>query len=147
MVKTMAEEKKERLYTIPLGKAYNYVRTKRAIRAVDLLRAFVARHMKVPSWSVKISEALNESIWSRSMQKPPRKVKVKVVAEGEIVKVSLPDEKPKVKKDRSKKKKTPKAAEAKTEAKAEVKAGEKKDEKAAKEEKKPAEKLASKPVK
>lgn len=139
----MAEEKKERIYTVPLGKAYNYVRTKRAIRAVDLLRAFVSRHMKVPGWSVKISEALNESIWSRSMQKPPRKVKVKAVAEGEVVKVSLPDEKPKVKKDRSKKKAAQGAQP--SEAKAESKTGEKKAEKPAqKEEKKPAEKAAPK---
>ena len=37
----------ERLYTIPLGKAYDAVRKKRAKRAVTMVRAFIIRHMKV----------------------------------------------------------------------------------------------------
>lgn len=89
----MATEKIERLYTVPLGKAYDYTRTKRARRSISLLREFLVRHMK--SVNVRISESLNEFIWARSMQKPPRKVKIKVVKEGDVVRASLPDEKPK----------------------------------------------------
>ncbi len=89
----MTEEKIERLYTVTLGKAYEYTRTKRTRRTVSILRQFLIRHMK--SVDIKISEQLNEFLWARSMQKPPRRVKIKVVKEGGVVRASLPDEKPK----------------------------------------------------
>lgn len=81
----------EQIYTIPLGKAYDYKRTKRAIRAVDLLREFAFRHSKAQE--IIISMNVNEFIWARSIQKPPRKIKVKIVKKGEVANVYLPDEK------------------------------------------------------
>jgi large subunit ribosomal protein L31e len=79
----MADEKKlERVYTINLSKAYSYLRTKRAMRAVKILRAYLARHFKVELEGVKLSEALNSYIWRDSIQRPPRRVKVKGVREG-----------------------------------------------------------------
>ncbi len=122
----MTNEKIERLYTVPLGKAYEYTRTKRARRSVSLLRQFLIRHMK--SVNVRISEQLNEFLWARSMQKPPRKVKIKVVKEGDSVLASLPDEKPKpARKKKMTKAPEPKKEEKKEESKKEGKA-EKKEE-------------------
>jgi large subunit ribosomal protein L31e len=115
----MATEKIERLYTVPLGKAYEYTRTKRTRRSVSLLRQFLVKHMK--SYDVRISEALNEFLWSRSMQKPPRKVKIKVVKEGEVVRASLPDEKPKPARKKKAPKEAPKTEEKKDAPKAEAK--------------------------
>lgn len=123
----MAEEKVQRVYTVPLGKAYEYTRTKRARRSVDILRTFLARHMKVHPGFVRISEQVNEFIWARSMQKPPRRVKVSVVKENGLVKASLPDEKPK-------KSKVPVKKEKKAEAKPAEKKAEAKTEKPAKKE-------------
>ncbi len=77
----------ERLYTVNLGDAYNYVRTKRAKRAVKLLRSFVKQHLKVDV--VKISEEVNNYIWAHGIQKPPRKVRVKVVKEDDVAHVYL----------------------------------------------------------
>ena len=94
-------DKLERIYTIPLTKAYDAIRTKRARRAVNLLRSFVTRHMK--SEQVSISNALNAFIWQYSMQRPPRKVKVRAVREDGKVKVYLQDEKPEEKKPEQKK--------------------------------------------
>lgn len=141
----MAEEKVQRLYTVPLSKAYEYTRTKRARRAVDVLRTFLARHMKVHPGFVRISEQLNEYIWSRSMEKPPRKVKISVVKENGMARASLPDETPK--KSRIPVKKEPKAktTETKTEAKEATKATEKKPEVKGEAEKKPAAKKEHKP--
>jgi large subunit ribosomal protein L31e len=137
----MTDEKVQRVYTVPLGKAYEYTRTKRARRTVDILRTFLARHMKVHPGFVRISEQVNEFIWARSMQKPPRRVKVSVVKENGLVKASLPDEKPK-------KSNVPVKKEKKVEAKAETKPAEKKEAKAeTKTEAKPEKKAAEKPAK
>jgi len=54
----------ERIYTIPLSRAWIMPRTKRAPRAIRLLKAFVKRHMKVEEESIKIANEVNEKIWS-----------------------------------------------------------------------------------
>lgn len=74
----------ERVYTIPLKIAYRVPRPKRAPRAVRAIREFVNRHVKPDR--VYISRRLNELIWNRGIQKPPRRVRVVVVltkVEGE----------------------------------------------------------------
>jgi len=88
----MVEEKVERIYTVPLGKAYNYLRTRRAPRAVKLLREFLARHMKVGIANVRLSNSLNTYLWEHSIQRPPRKAKVRVMKIAGNVKAYLPDE-------------------------------------------------------
>lgn len=86
----------ERIYTIPLGKAYDYSRAKRARRAVKIVRSFIQRHTKAED--VRISTKANELLFGRGMQKPPRKVKVRVVKEGGVARAYLADEKPEEKK-------------------------------------------------
>ena len=82
----MADEKVvpnklERIYTVPFGKAYDYIRTKRAMRVVKMLRAFLSRHFKVDEKAVRISAGVNDAIWRDGMQKPPRKMKIRGVLE------------------------------------------------------------------
>lgn len=80
----------ERIYTVPLGRAWIRPRTKRAPRAIRLLKAFVRRHIKVDEESIRISNEVNEKIWSRGIQKPPRKIRVKLIKDKEgIVTVQL----------------------------------------------------------
>lgn len=77
----MSEEKKvveSREYVINLRRAYEVSRTKRAKYAVGLVRRFIARHLKVEVKSVKIGQRLNEALWMRSIEKPPRRVRVSV---------------------------------------------------------------------
>src|SRR5271157_2880829 len=94
-------EELERVYTVPLVKAYATVRGKRTSRAVKILKSFLARHMKTQVELVKVSAEVNSLLWERGMQKPPRRVKVKAKrdAKGEVL-VSLVEEpkaeKPKV---------------------------------------------------
>ncbi len=74
----------ERLYTIPLGKVYETVRTKRAKRAVKMVREFIIRHMKPEEEEdVIIDPALNEYLWTRGIQKPPRRVRVRTTKDKE----------------------------------------------------------------
>lgn len=86
----MSEEKKvveSREYVINLRRVYEVSRTKRAKYAVGLVRRFVARHLKVDSKAVKIGQRLNEELWSRSIEKPPRRVRVTVekYSDGTVV--------------------------------------------------------------
>jgi len=86
----------ERVYTINLSRAWESPpRWQRAKYAILLIRRFISRHMKVPEDRVWIDNALNELIWSRGAQKPPRKVVVRAIymedEEGPLVEV-LPSE-------------------------------------------------------
>ena len=78
----MSESKKvvlERDYKINLRRTREVSRTKRAPYAIRLIRKFIARHLKVDLEKVKISNEVNEIVWSRGIEKPPRKINVKVL--------------------------------------------------------------------
>ena len=113
----------ERIYTVPLGDAYEAVRNKRAPRAIRIVREFITKNMKAKDEKILLSAALNEYIWERSIQKPPRKVKVRVVKDTGKISAYLADEKIEEKKAEKKeeKKKEPKAEEKKEEPKPEEK--------------------------
>ena len=85
----------ERFYTIPLGKAWIYPRKKRAPKAMRIIKSFVKKHMKLrtevevegeeEAERLVISDEVNEKIWSRGIQKPPRKIRVRAVKDKEGV--------------------------------------------------------------
>ena len=80
----------ERIYTVPLSRAWIGPRNKRAPRAIRILRNFIMRHMKVDEDSLKISNEVNERVWSRGIQKPPRKIRIRAVKNREgIVTIRL----------------------------------------------------------
>ena len=85
----------ERIYTVPLGKAWIMPANKRAPRAMRMLRAFMTKHMKLearketeaeeeeePSRLI-ISNAVNIKVWSRGIEKPPRKIRVRAAKDKE----------------------------------------------------------------
>lgn len=86
-------EKVEKEYIIPLRwKVEKTVRYKRANKAIRTIKEFLVRHMKIRDRDlnkIKIDQALNEEVWFRGIKKPPAKIKVNVVKEGEIVRVYL----------------------------------------------------------
>jgi len=96
----MAEDKdkekefKEQVYTIPLRDLLRCPRTKRAPKAIKLIREYVVRHSKAQPENVWIDKEVNELIWARGIEHPPNKVTLKVAwVEGEdLVEVLLPDE-------------------------------------------------------
>ena len=84
----------ERVYTIPLGRALVRPPKKRAPRAISLIREFIKKHMKMDLSALaeeergelpklSISNAVNEKIWSRSIKKPPRRIRVRVTKDKE----------------------------------------------------------------
>jgi large subunit ribosomal protein L31e len=88
----------ERFYTIPLRKVWISPRKKRAPKAARIVKNFVIKHMKVRTEAEGEEEAeklvidneVNEKLWSRGIEKPPRKIRVRVVKDKEgIVTVLL----------------------------------------------------------
>jgi len=78
----------ERIYTIPLGKALVRPPKRRAPRALQLIRDFLNKHMKLEMRveaeeekselpKLTISNEVNEKIWGRGIEKPPRKIRVR----------------------------------------------------------------------
>ena len=84
----------ERFYTIPLGKVWIAPRKKRAPKAARIVKSFVLKHMKVQLGTedeeeeperLVIDNEVNEKLWSRGIEKPPRKIRVRVVKDKEGV--------------------------------------------------------------
>jgi large subunit ribosomal protein L31e len=83
----------ERIYTIPLGKAWIGPPRKRAPRAMRIIKSFLIRHMKLEKRGegeeeeapkrLIISNEVNEKVWSRGIEKPPRKVRVRAAKDRE----------------------------------------------------------------
>ncbi|HUK85850.1 MAG TPA: 50S ribosomal protein L31e [Candidatus Acidoferrum sp.] len=88
--KKKAEEEivEERTYTVPLSRALVRPPKKRAPRAIQLLKIFITKHMKLEMKvseeeeeeelpQLIISQEVNEKIWNRGIEKPPRKIRVR----------------------------------------------------------------------
>jgi len=79
----MAKEKEnkkilERVYIVPLRRGYLAAPNwKRTHKAVAVLRAFIAKHMK--SDNVKIGKFLNDFLWKHGIKNPPHHVKINAV--------------------------------------------------------------------
>jgi large subunit ribosomal protein L31e len=79
----------ERTYTVPLAKAWIVPPNKRTSRAVRMLRSFMIKHMKLEARKegeteeeeepkqLIISNEVNEKMWERGIEKPPRKIRVR----------------------------------------------------------------------
>jgi len=97
--KEKAKEEKEiveeRIYTVPLGKALIMPPNKRTARAVRMLRSFMIKHMKLEAHKegeteeeeeparLIIDNEVNEKLWSRGIEKPPRKIRVRAEKDKE----------------------------------------------------------------
>ncbi|MGD0450506.1 MAG: 50S ribosomal protein L31e [Candidatus Bathyarchaeia archaeon] len=88
--KKKAEEEivEERTYTVPLSRALVRPPKKRAPRAMQLLKIFITKHMKLEMKvseeeeeeelpQLIISQEVNEKIWDKGIEKPPRKIRVR----------------------------------------------------------------------
>lgn len=101
--KVKAEKKKkgkeeeiveERFYTIPLGKASVRPPKKRAPRAIQIIKDFVTKHMKLEISLEReeeegelprllITQDVNEKIWGKGIEKPPRKIRVRAAKDSD----------------------------------------------------------------
>lgn len=78
----------EGIYIINLSMLYRTGRYRRLARAVKAIKEFIRRHTKANE--VIIDRSINEYIFSRAYDRPPRRIAVKVIKIDEgIVKASL----------------------------------------------------------
>jgi large subunit ribosomal protein L31e len=77
----------EKVFTVPLRDAFEKPRTKRAKIAIKIVREFLKKHMKAED--VKIGKSINEIVWRRGIQKPPRKIRIHALREGDVVYAEL----------------------------------------------------------
>jgi large subunit ribosomal protein L31e len=77
------------MLTLNLRDAYEAKKWRRTKRAINLIRQKAQRIAKVKR--VVIDEALSHVIWSRGVERPPRKVQVVIEkVDDETARVSLP---------------------------------------------------------
>ena len=78
----------ERTYTVPLSRALVRPPKKRAPRAMQLVKVFITKHMKLEMKvseeeeeeelpQLIISQEVNEKVWAKGIEKPPRKIRVR----------------------------------------------------------------------
>ncbi len=82
----------EKTYTIPLGKALIMPPRKRAPRAIRMIKTYVTKHMKLSTRpeeeeeepaKLVITKEVNERIWGKGIEKPPRKIRVRATKDKE----------------------------------------------------------------
>jgi len=83
----------ERIYTVPLGKCWIMPPNKRAPKAMRIIRGFVVKHMKLEKRGegeeeeeakrLVISNDVNERVWMRGIEKPPRKIRIRAAKDKE----------------------------------------------------------------
>jgi len=84
--KPKVEKVPERIYVVPLRYAWKTPRTRRAKAAATIVRSFLEKHMKVDDEKkVKIGTSINHLLWTRGIQKPPRRVRIHVLKQDGIV--------------------------------------------------------------
>ena len=77
-----------------MRKAWIAPPNKRAPRAMRILKSFITRHMRLEarkeereeeeeSKKLIVSNEVNERIWSRGIEKPPRKIRVRAAKDKE----------------------------------------------------------------
>jgi large subunit ribosomal protein L31e len=95
-------EELERVFTIPLTVTKLVPKTKRAPRAIKEIKEYVRKHMmektseedeEKDKKEVWLDYRLNELIWSKGIEHPPSRVRVKAIRfEDGLIEVSLPEE-------------------------------------------------------
>jgi large subunit ribosomal protein L31e len=95
-------EELERVFTIPLTVTKIVPKTKRAPRAIKEIKEYIRKHMmdknseedeEKDKKEIWLDYKLNELIWSRGIEHPPSRVRVKAIRfEDGLIEVSLPEE-------------------------------------------------------
>ncbi|MFB5600467.1 MAG: 50S ribosomal protein L31e [Nitrososphaeraceae archaeon] len=69
-----------------LSKAWLTPKHKRTDRVINMIKEFAKRHMK--NENIKIDQELNHQIWKRGKTNPPRKIRIKMSIDDNMVLVS-----------------------------------------------------------
>lgn len=88
--KPTATTELERIYTIPLRKTKDLVRSRRADLAVRDVKRFLTRHMK--SENIWLDQEVNQHLWARGKYTIPSRIRVRATRFSDgVVEVTLPE--------------------------------------------------------
>jgi large subunit ribosomal protein L31e len=78
-----------RVHMVPLRRAFEAPKYRRAKVAIRVIREFATRHMKATE--VKIDTDVNLLLWARGITNPPRRIKLEMERDEDgVVSVRLP---------------------------------------------------------
>ncbi|MDR4511866.1 MAG: 60S ribosomal protein L31 [Nitrososphaeraceae archaeon] len=80
------QDSADHVYTVNLSKAWLTPKYRRTDRVINMIKEFAIRHMK--NENVKIDQELNQQIWKRGKTNPPRKIRIKMSVDDNMVLVS-----------------------------------------------------------
>lgn len=83
-----ASDFEERVITVPLRDVQAEPKHRRADKAMTIIREHLARHFKVDLDDVRLDPSINEAVWERGRNNPPRKLRIRAARfeeEGERV--------------------------------------------------------------
>lgn len=132
---------KEKMLVVGLQAVACFPKPSRARKAIALLKRQVFKHTRIARENVLLSNKVNEEIWRRGREKPPRKISVKVIEDAGKANVFLQSEKVEEKK-KPQEKAGEKEEKGKADKKEEEKTEEEKEQEKKKEEKKALEKAS-----
>ena len=81
-----SDENATHVFTINLSKAWLTPQYRRTDRVINMIKEFAKRHMK--NENIKIDQELNKEIWRQGKTHPPRKVRVRMSLDDNVVLVS-----------------------------------------------------------
>ncbi len=81
-----SDENATHVFTINLGKAWLTPQYRRTDRVINMIKEFAKRHMK--NENIKIDQELNKEILKQGKTHPPRKVRVRMSLDDNVVLVS-----------------------------------------------------------
>jgi len=76
----------EKVFNVPLTKAWTFPIKERTPKALHVLKAFIRKHMKTET--IAISSEVNELFWGRGIEGTPRHLRVRA-AKGKDDKVTV----------------------------------------------------------
>lgn len=92
MAEKVTSKEIERIYIVPLRRAKIGPTSRAAPRAVDDIRHFLMKHMKVERKNVWIDDSLNKQLWAYGKFWVPSKIRVRAVKfEDGVVEATLPE--------------------------------------------------------
>jgi large subunit ribosomal protein L31e len=87
-----AEQELERIYVVPLSAIKKGRSSCAAPRAVNEVRAFLVKHMKVEKKNVWIDDSVNKELWGHGKYWIPSKIRVRAVKfDDGVVEATLPE--------------------------------------------------------
>jgi large subunit ribosomal protein L31e len=92
MAEKDAEKELERIYIVPLRRAKIGPTSRAVPRAVDDVRHYLMKHMKVEEKNVWIDDSLNKELWAHGKFWVPKKIRVRAVKfDDGVVEATLPE--------------------------------------------------------